>query len=100
MLIELNLGEINGFNWDEANIKKNEIKHKVDFRECEQVFLNGPIIYEDTKHSTHEKRYNCLGKTDIDRLLFISFTIRKLKVRIISARSMSRKERRKYEKNV
>jgi len=100
MFIELNLDDIEGFDWDEANIKKNEVKHKVYHKECEQVFFNDPVIYEDLKHSVLEKRYQCLGRTDTDRLLFISFTMRKLKVRIISARLMSRKERRQYEKSI
>lgn len=90
--------EIEGFEWDEGNIKKNEIKHKIYYKEYEQVFLNDPIIFEDIKHSKSEKRYQCLGKTDLGRFIFISFTIRNLKVRIISARQMSRKERKNYEK--
>lgn len=100
MFFEIDMNEIEGFDWDEGNIKKNKIKHKVYYKECEQVFFNNPVIYEDLKHSALEKRYQCLGRTDIDKFLFISFTMRKLKIRIISARLMSRKERRQYEKSI
>ncbi|GAB4219479.1 MAG: BrnT family toxin [Candidatus Microgenomates bacterium] len=86
------------FDWDEGNIDKNQIKHNVHFKECEEVFLNKPMIDKDIKHSLKEKRYFCLGETNKKRYLFISFTIRNYKIRVISARPMSKKERRIYEK--
>jgi len=86
------------FDWDESNIKKNEIKHKVFFKECEQAFLINPFITRDLKHSKNEKRYHCIGITELGEILFISFTMRNLKVRIISARSADRKEKEIYEK--
>ncbi len=98
MFIELDLDEIDGFDWDEANITKNELKHQVFYKECEQVFLSRPLYLKDEKHSTIEKRYICLGKTEKGRILFISFTMRNLKVRVISARSADRKEKEAYEK--
>ena len=88
------------FEWDKGNIEKNEVKHKVYYKECEQVFQNNPIIFEDIKHSKQEKRFQCLGKTDSKKLIFISFTLRNFKIRVISARPMSKKERRQYEKNI
>lgn len=88
-----------GFDWDEGNIKKNWEKHKVTVKESEKVFFNKPlIIAKDPKHSKTEKRYSALGKTDNDRLLIVFFTIRKSKIRIISARPMSKNEKQKYEK--
>lgn len=82
------------FEWDKGNKDKNWIKHNISNKEAEQVFKNIPIFYEgDFKHSHFEKRYMCLGKTDKNRKLFISFTIRKQKIRIISARDQSKKER-------
>ncbi len=87
------------FHWDSSNIEKNWIKHKVDYRECEQVFFNRPLkIFEDIKHSQKEKRYAALGMTEKKRKLFIIFTLRKSKIRVISARDVSRKERSIYEK--
>jgi uncharacterized DUF497 family protein len=87
-----------GFDWDEGNKQKNWEKHQVDYRECEEVFFNQPLlIREDTKHSSQEKRYFVLGRSDIGRLLFLVFTIRNNKIRVISAREQSRKERKIYE---
>lgn len=87
------------FEWDKGNIDKNLRKHNVTNREAEQVFDNESLIVSgDIKHSRQEKRFQALGKTDQGRLLFLSFTIRADKVRIISARDMSKKEGVKYEK--
>lgn len=92
------LAFVEGFEWDEGNIKKNWEKHRVSHIECEEIFFNSPIIIKkDTPHSTSEDRYFILGKTDIDRLLFVVFTVRGIKIRIISARDMNGKERRVYE---
>ncbi len=87
-----------GFDWDEGNRQKNWEKHQVDFRECEEVFFNQPLLVsEDTKHSFQEKRYHVLGRSDTSRLLFLVFTTRNNKIRVISARDQSKKERIAYE---
>lgn len=88
-----------GFNWDRGNQEKNEQKHGVASVECEEIFFNQPlIITEDSPHSQTEPRYFALGKTHGNRLLAIVFTIRNHKIRVISVRPMSRKERKIYEK--
>jgi len=88
------------FEWNKGNIDKNLKKHKVSNAECEEVFFNQPlIIKEDEKHSQKEKRFLALGKTENNKLLFISFTIRENNIRIISARNMSKKEKQYYEKS-
>jgi len=87
-----------GFEWDEGNSEKNWIHHRVSKNECEEVFFNRSIITtEDTKHSKAEKRLFVLGQTDAKRRLFISFTIRENKIRVISARDMSKKERTVFD---
>lgn len=89
------------FEWDEGNSDKNLKKHNVTNQESEQVFINTPhFLFEDEKHSTKEKRYMTWGITDTERKLTIFFTLRKDKVRIISARDMHKKERREYEKKI
>lgn len=91
------LSTCTGFDWDKGNVEKNWIKHSVGALECEQIFFNQPlIIQDDIKHSGDEKRFFALGKTNFKRMLFISFTIRKDSIRVISARDMSRKERMAY----
>jgi uncharacterized protein len=87
-----------GFDWDEGNKQKNRAKHQVDFRECEEVFFDQPLlINEDTKHSSQEKRFYVLGRSDIGRTLFLVFMLRNNKIRVISARDQSMKERKMYE---
>lgn len=87
-----------GFEWDQGNLEKNWLKHNVLPLECEQVFFNKPLIVApDEKHSIHEQRYYLLGQTDSGRRLFLVFTMQGRKIRIISARNMSKKERMVYE---
>ena len=91
--------EFEGFDWDDANIQKNWIKHKVMPTECEQLFFNKPLlIADDEKHSKKEQRYYALGHTNENRYLFIAFTVRNNLIRVISARNMNRNERRFYKK--
>jgi uncharacterized DUF497 family protein len=93
------LRECTGFEWDKYNINKNWEKHHVTPVESEEVFFNNPVIVAgDIEHSKSEIRYYALGKTAQNRKLFISFTIRNSKIRIISSRDMSKKERDNYEK--
>ncbi|OGM77347.1 hypothetical protein A2188_03185 [Candidatus Woesebacteria bacterium RIFOXYA1_FULL_43_9] len=88
------------FEWNKGNIDKNLKKHGLRNEEAEEAFLKKPLVYYDKIHSKIEKRYDCLGVTDKGKKLFISFTIRSSKIRIISARQMSKKERKIYEQEV
>lgn len=93
----LDINSIDGFDWDEGNRDKNWLKHLVSNSESEELFFNLPlIIAADIKHSELEERYFALGQTSNGRLLFVSFTIRMNKIRVISARDMSQKERERY----
>lgn len=89
------------FEWDKGNSDKNFKKHGVTNKEAEEVFENEPlIISKDEKHSHNEERFLALGKTDKERKLTLSFTVRNDRVRLISVRDMSKKERNMYEKEV
>lgn len=96
----LDLARIEGFDWDEGNSRKSVEKHGVSQAEAEQIFFNSPLlIVEDVSHSGSELRLQALGRTDTGRLLHISFTLRgdgRL-IRVISARTMHRRERLRYE---
>jgi len=93
------LSKCTGFEWDKGNLLKNWEEHRVTGSECEQIFFNNPqIVAPDLKHSGKEDRYFVLGQTDTGRLLYVVFMIRKTSMRIISARDMSRKERKVYER--
>ncbi|NTW70447.1 MAG: BrnT family toxin [Chlorobiaceae bacterium] len=94
-----NFDGISGFQWDKGNISKNWEKHRVSFSECEEIFFNQPLIVaDDEKHSGEEKRFFALGKTDRGKRLFLVFTFRNDQIRVISPRSMNRKEEDIYEK--
>ncbi|MGB1799893.1 MAG: BrnT family toxin [Gammaproteobacteria bacterium] len=94
------LQDINGFDWDSGNTEKIISKHDVSPIEAEQIFFNDPLLLmDDIKHSESESRYHALGITNDSRLLHITFTLRSegSLIRVISARSMHRKERKVYE---
>ncbi len=92
--------DIVGFDWDDGNRDKNYLKHNVLNGECEDVFFNQPlIIVSDSKNSKKEKRYAAFGVTDGGRKLVVVFTLRAKLLRVISARDMTRKERKYYEKH-
>ena len=94
------LRAITGFEWDRGNLEKNRAKHQVSVREAEELFLNGPEVLEDDRHSEREKRWLAFGHTDDGRLLACVFTVRDARLRVISIRPMSRRERKWYaEKN-
>lgn len=96
--VSILLQSCDGFDWDEGNTEKNWIKHKVLWSEVEEVFFNIPLLLQsDAKHSQDEIRYWALGKTNNKRMLFVTFTIRDTKIRIISARDQNKKERSTYE---
>ncbi len=88
---------LKGFQWDEANWRKSELKHGVAAAEAEEVLLNDPVCQIDERHARHEQRYLALGVTNGRRHLLVAFTVRRSVVRLISARPMSRRERVAYE---
>lgn len=88
-----------GFEWDKGNVDKNWKKHRVTRKESEEIFFDRKAMVSlDVKHLKVEKRWLLLGATKSKRRLGVVFTKRKSKVRVISARSMNKKERIKYEK--
>jgi len=93
----VSLPEFKGFDWDSGNVEKNWVAHQVTPQEAEQVFFNTPLLVaDDERHSHSEKRYYVLGQTNAERLLFIAFTMRQQRIRVISARDMHRNERKVY----
>ena len=87
-----------GFQWDSGNAEKNWLSHQVSRIEAEQVFFNRPLVVtEGDQRSESVSRYYALGQTDTGRPLFLVFTIREVLIRVISARPMSRQERRVYD---
>ncbi len=97
MKVENLLKNCDGFEWDKGNELKNWETHLVKKTEAEQVFFNHPLLVFDTYTQNDEKRFLALGVTNGERFLTVIFPIRKKMIRIISARDMSRKERKAYE---
>jgi uncharacterized DUF497 family protein len=93
------LAQTEGFDWNSGNAPKILERHEVTPGEAEQVFFNRPpVALPDTKHSQQEERIYALGQTDGGLHLFVVFTVRKKLIRVISARDMSRRERREYRR--
>lgn len=83
------------FDWDKGNQGKNFVKHKVTDEECEEVFFDPyKKVYNDILHSGGETRYLLVGRTKSERLLFVVFTFRRDRLRVISARGLNKKERK------
>ena len=92
------LKEVYGFEWDKGNNQKSLVKHEVSNEECEETFFDHhKKIQKDVLHSMNEERYVLIGQTKKKRLLYIIFTLRKNKIRVISARDINKKERKLYE---
>ncbi len=97
----LDLGKVEGFDWDEGNARKSVEKHDVSQAEAESVFFGDPlVVVSDPRHSQTEPRYHALGRTAEGRKLHVVFTLRRENtlIRVISARDMHRKERMFYAK--
>lgn len=86
------------FEWDEGNKTKSFLKHAITNDEAEEVFVNLNFVQKDEKHSNIEERFNILGVSHDGKIIFSVFTARGGKVRIISSRPASQKERNAYEK--
>lgn len=91
------LAEVTGFDWDEHNAAKIRERHGVVPHECEEVFAGGPRLAPDPRHSNDEPRHAAFGETRTGRRLAIFFTVRGGRIRVISARNQSRRERRELD---
>jgi len=93
----LRLDKYVSFEWDSGNYDKSYQKHGISPSEAEEVFLDkNLIIVRDVKHSQTEVRYIIIGKTIEKKLLFVVFTTRGKKIRIISVRIANKKEKKHY----
>jgi uncharacterized DUF497 family protein len=88
------------FEWDAQKATENLKSHGVAFDEALTVFAD-PLanIFDDPDHSSAERRELIIGHSMTERLLIVSFTERDRRVRIISARQATARERRDYEQN-
>jgi uncharacterized DUF497 family protein len=88
------------FEWDPNKAKKNIEIHGVSFDEASTAFKDTlSLTIYDPLHSDKEDRFTLIGNSVKDRLLVIVHTERGDKIRIISARKATKKEREQYEEN-
>ena len=86
------------FEWAEAKATRNVNKHGVSFEEASSVFGDPlAVTIPDPLHSEEEDRFITLGESHRRRLLVVVSTERGDRIRIISARVATRRERRTYE---
>jgi len=87
------------FDWDQCKVQKNEEKHGVSRLEAESAFYDPRVrLFEDRRHSNaRETRHVLYARSLEARVLMVGFTHRGGRVRVITARPASRKERRIYE---
>jgi uncharacterized protein len=88
------------FEWDDAKAQTNQQKHGVSFSEAATVFAD-PLaaIFPDPDHSLEETREIMVGYSNRNRILLVSFTERGDKIRIISARVATPRERKNHKEN-
>jgi len=86
------------FEWDAAKASENIKNHRVNFEEAKSVF-NDPLLltFPDPEHSDEEHRSINIGVSSHSRILLVVFTDRKGKLRIISSRKATAKEKKLYE---
>ncbi len=82
------------FDWDSANLE-HIARHGVKRRECEEAYLNGPMVIEHQRRK-HERRRLCLGETNKGRLLTFVVTERKGMMRFVTAFPMHPMQRSIY----
>jgi uncharacterized DUF497 family protein len=88
------------FEWDPTKAESNVKKHNVSFDEAASVFLDELAVSgTDPDHSAGESRYITFGASSLGRLLAVSHTCRASAIRIISARRVTRSERKIYEES-
>jgi len=86
------------FEWDPRKDATNRRKHGVGFREAATIFGDPlAMTFPDIDHSLSERRFLTIGLSAGGRLLVVAHTENDLTIRIISARPVTRRERRFYE---
>jgi uncharacterized protein len=82
------------FDWDAANLE-HIARHDISGEECEQAYLNGPLVVEQQVRRG-ENRYLCFGETSEGRLLTFVITERQGRIRFVTAHPMHHRQREIY----
>lgn len=84
------------FEWDPRKASVNRRKHGVDFADAATV-LHDALAVTVLDDDPDEERFVTLGTDALGRVLIVVFTWRGRRVRLISARQATVRERRRYE---
>jgi uncharacterized DUF497 family protein len=88
------------FDWDKTKAKLNIQKHGISFEEAKEIWNDEFAAFlHDPDHSIIEERFLMIGYSQKNNLLFVSFTERNQKIRLVSARKATKSERIKHEEN-
>ena len=85
------------FEWDEAKADSNFQKHKVSFEMSCEIFFDPFLQSKEAEFIDEEWREVIVRATGTLRLPYVAYTLRDDRIRIISARNVSKKERNEYE---
>ena len=85
------------YEWDPAKARRNLEKHGVDFADAVSALEDELALTVEDTHSVAEKRFVTLGTDPIGRLLVVVYSWRGERLRLISARKATGRERRQYE---
>lgn len=87
------------FEWDEIKDRANVAKHGIDFETARRIF-DGPVLTRpDRRRDYGEERYIGIGRVEA-AMIVVAYTVRDRRLRLISARPASRKERQAYDERL
>jgi len=87
------------YEWDPEKAESNRQKHGVQFADAAISLEDPNALVVPDPDARDEERYVCLGADPLGRVIVTVYTYRDEKIRIISARSASPGERRRYEED-
>jgi len=86
--------------WDSAKAKSNFEKHKIRFSDAESVLFDPMALTREDEGLHDEQRFVTIGRDALDRVTVVVYTYRDEDIRLISARSATPHERKRYEEGI
>ena len=88
------------FEWDEVKNYANIRKHGISFETAKRIFEGPVVTWIDQRKDYGEDRYISIGRVEPVALIVVAHTKRNGRIRLISARPASRKERQAYHERI
>lgn len=89
------------FKWGDDKAESNALKHGITFEEAVTVFADPYLLFtEDVQHSQREEREWAIGESENGSIVVVVFTMRRERIRIISARRATKRECQRYESGI